>query len=146
MPRFGTGRSQVFGGLALVAGLGLLAVALYWSSRPIDHLPYQQTLSGNNDTPWIMVTAGWYKVEARQDTGGCSVPVTFASRAGDRAVYLVPYALGFGGGPVVGPTNWYGQTGPLPMGLYRFTGLAGGSCQWSVRLSRFRLPPASGAR
>jgi len=140
-------RRQLFlGGIGLVLALGLLVGALYWLSRPIDHLPYQQALSGNDNTPWITLTAGWYNIEARQDTGGCSVPVTFAGQSGVRAVYLVPYALGFGGGPIVGPTGWYGQTGQLPAGLYRFTASAGSSCHWSVRLSRFSPVQSSGAR
>jgi hypothetical protein len=137
----------IVGSVAAVVGcLALLALAVYWASRPIDNLPFQQRLAGNGVTPWIKLGAGMYNIEVRQDTSGCSVPVRFADQAGDRVVYLEPYAVGFGGGPIVGPTNWYGQTGPLPTGEYRFTGLADGSCRLSVRLSRFTPPTSSGAR
>lgn len=139
-------RALIVGAAALSGCLVVVALTLFWTSRPTDRIPFQQTLIGATETPWIALGAGWYNMEVRQDSSGCSVPVRFSNQAANLAVYLYPYALGFGGGKIVGPTNWYGQTGALPAGTYRFVALAGANCEWSARLTRFVPPPSSSAR
>jgi hypothetical protein len=113
------------------------ALLIYISNRPVDKLPYEVSLSGNAQTPWIEVRTGIYDIAARQDSRSCvGFPITFSRNGGDPTVNLRAVALGFGGGPVHGQTDWFGQTRQLPIGEYRFTGAEGGVCEWSARLSQ----------
>ena len=140
-------RLPVLIGLGALIVVVLVAGEIVLRSRPIDQLPYEQTLTGSSQTPWIELAAGWYNFEVRQDSAGCSVGVTLVDQRGRAVLYLEPIVIGFGGGKIVGPTDWYGQTGPMPGGQYQFSGSGGSSCRWSVRITRFtRTQPASAAR
>ena len=112
-------------------------------------VPYEGTFTGSTQSPRIQVNGGEYNMEARQITVECATQIIFQDSNARTIVYLGTKTLGFPPNkPVVGPTNWYGYSGPLATGTYRFIGTGTSGCTWSVRLTVFsgRTSQASGSR
>ncbi|MGA7911542.1 MAG: hypothetical protein WCC30_08360 [Candidatus Dormiibacterota bacterium] len=128
--------------LAAVSGAILLTACT-------PSVPYEGTFTGSTKSPWIQVYDAEYNMEAKQITVGCATQIVFQDGNARTVAYLGTEQLGFPPHkPVVGPTNWYGYSGPLTTGTYRFVGAATSACTWSVRLTVFsgHTSRASGSR
>ena len=80
-------------------------------------VPYEGTFTGSSQSPLIQVYGGEYNMEARQITVGCATQIIFQDGNARTVVYLGTEHPGFPPNkPVVGPTNWYGYSGPLTTG------------------------------
>ena len=121
----------------LVACLGVLGYACSATSTAEVKPPFQQQFRGHANSPWLDVEGGQYLVDAKQDTKGCSVPISLV-RSGEALVVKLGASSppGLGQGPYVpsGPSDWYGVSTLLGPDRYRFEGSGDDGCSWTVRL------------